>query len=133
MIPRLNMSLDCAAGDSFREPTHKKRSKKPLGCIERTLFILDLLQSVERRRRVHTGLNKGEARNALARAVFFYRLGGIRDRSFDQQQYRASELTLSIASRCSTTWTLPRSRGSRRTASILARSSRRAPKTFRRG
>ena len=34
------------------------------------------------RRRVHAGLNKGEARNALARAVFFHRLGEIRDRSF---------------------------------------------------
>jgi Tn3 transposase DDE domain len=47
--------------------------------------------------RVHTGLNKGEARNALARAVFFYRLGEIRDRSFEQQQYRASGLTLATA------------------------------------
>ncbi|NBD84505.1 Tn3 family transposase, partial [Citrobacter werkmanii] len=28
------------------------------------------LQSVELRRRVHAGLNKGEARNSLARAVF---------------------------------------------------------------
>jgi Tn3 transposase DDE domain len=43
---------------------------------------------------VHTGLNKGDARNALARAVFFYRLGEIRDRSFEQQQYRFSGLAL---------------------------------------
>jgi hypothetical protein len=49
-----------------------------LGRIERTLFILDWLQSVELRRRVRSGLNKGEARNALARAVFFNRLGEIR-------------------------------------------------------
>jgi hypothetical protein len=49
------------------------------------------------RRRVHAGLNKGEARNALARAVFFHRLGEIRDRSFDQQRYRASGLSLVIA------------------------------------
>ena len=47
---------------------------RELGRIERTLFILDWLQSVELRRRVHAGLNKGEARNALARAVFFNRL-----------------------------------------------------------
>jgi TnpA family transposase len=39
---------------------------RELGRIERTLFILDWLQSVELRRRVHAGLNKGEARNALA-------------------------------------------------------------------
>jgi hypothetical protein len=74
---------------------------RELGRIERTLFILDWLQSVELRRRVHVvhaGLNKGEARNALARAVlFFYRLGEIRDRSFEQQRYRASGLNLVTA------------------------------------
>nr|WP_324064847.1 Tn3 family transposase [Klebsiella pneumoniae] len=59
---------------------------RELGRIERTLFILDWLQSVELRRRVHAGLNKGEARNSLARAVFFNRLGEIRDRSFEQQR-----------------------------------------------
>jgi hypothetical protein len=67
------------------------------GRIERTLFILDWLQSVELRRRVHAGLNKGEARNALARAVFFNRPGEIRDRSFEQQRYRASGLNLVTA------------------------------------
>ena len=70
---------------------------RELGRIERTLFMLDWLQSVELRRRVHAGLNKGEARNALARAVFFNRLGEIRDRSFDQQRYRASGLNLVTA------------------------------------
>ena len=70
---------------------------RELGRIERTLFILDWLQSVELRRRVHAGLNKGEARNALARAVFFNRLGEIRDRSFEQQRYRTSGLNLVTA------------------------------------
>ena len=64
---------------------------------ERTLFILDWLQSVELRRRVHAGLNKGEARNALATAVFFNRLGEIRDRGFEQRRYRASDLNLLTA------------------------------------
>jgi TnpA family transposase len=54
---------------------------RELGRIERTLFILDWLQNVDLRRRVQAGLNKGEARNALARAVFFNRLGEIRDRN----------------------------------------------------
>ncbi len=70
---------------------------RELGRIERTLFILDWLQSVELRRRVHAGLNKGEARNSLAGAVFFNRLGEIRDRSFEQQRYRASGLNLVTA------------------------------------
>lgn len=56
--------------------------------------VLDWLQSGELRRRVHAGLNKGEDRNTLARAVFFYRLGEIRGRSFEQQRYRARALNL---------------------------------------
>jgi TnpA family transposase len=70
---------------------------RELGRIERTLFILDWLQNIDLRRRGHAGLNKGEARNALARAVFFNRLGEIRDRSFEQQRYRASGLNLVTA------------------------------------
>ena len=52
---------------------------RELGRIERTLFTLEWLQSPELRRRVQIGLNKGEAKNALARAVFFNRLGELRD------------------------------------------------------
>ena len=70
---------------------------RELGRIERTLFILDWLQDAELRRRVQAGLNKGEARNALARAVFFHRLGEVRDRGFEQQRYRASGLNLLTA------------------------------------
>ena len=46
---------------------------------------------------VQAGLNKGEARNALARAVFLNRLGEMRDRSFENQRYRASGLNLVAA------------------------------------
>ena len=70
---------------------------RELGRIERTLFTLDWLQNIDLRRRVNAGLNKGEARNALARAVFFNRLGEMRDRSFENQRYRAGGLTLVTA------------------------------------
>jgi hypothetical protein len=40
------------------------------------------------------GLDKGEARNALARTVFFNRQGDLRDRSFENQRYRASGVNL---------------------------------------
>ncbi|MFK0380320.1 Tn3 family transposase [Pandoraea sp. NPDC090278] len=70
---------------------------RELGRIERTLFALDWMQNVELRRRVQVGLNKGEAKNALARAVFLNRLGEIRDRSFENQRYRASGLNLVVA------------------------------------
>lgn len=70
---------------------------RELGRIERTLFTLKWLQDPALRRRVSAGLNKGEARNSLARAVFFYRLGEIRDRSYENQRYRASGLNLVVA------------------------------------
>lgn len=50
------------------------------GRLERTLFTLKWLRDPALRKRVTGGLNKGEARNALARTVFFHRLGEIRDR-----------------------------------------------------
>ncbi|WP_150138364.1 Tn3 family transposase [Candidatus Enterovibrio escicola] len=43
---------------------------REFGRLERTLFMLEWIQSPELRRRVQVGLNKGEARNALASAVF---------------------------------------------------------------
>lgn len=70
---------------------------RELGRLERTLFLLDWLQDPGLRRKVTAGLNKSEARNTLARAVFFNRLGEIRDRSFEQQRYRASGLNLLTA------------------------------------
>jgi len=70
---------------------------RELGRIQRTPFILDWLRSVELHRHVHAGLNKGEARNALARTVFFNRLGEIRDRELEQQRYLASGLNLLTA------------------------------------
>jgi TnpA family transposase len=70
------------------------KALREIGKIERSLFGLAWYQDLELRRRVNAGLNKGEARNALARAVFFNRLGELRDRSYEDQQARASGLTL---------------------------------------
>lgn len=70
---------------------------RELGRIERTLFILEWLQNPGLRRRVTASLNKGEARNALARAVFFNRLDELRDHAYDQQRHRASGLNLVTA------------------------------------
>ena len=68
---------------------------REIGRIERTLFVLDWLENVgDLRQRVTAGLCKGESRNSLARAVFFNRLGEIRDRSYQQQAYRAGGLAL---------------------------------------
>jgi TnpA family transposase len=56
---------------------------REIGKLERTLFLLEYIQNIELRKRIHAGLNKGEARNALARAVFFNRLGELRDRTYE--------------------------------------------------
>jgi TnpA family transposase len=70
---------------------------REVGRLQRSVFILDWLRDPELRRRAGAGLNKGEARNALARAVFFHRLGELRDRTFENQIYRASGLNLLVA------------------------------------
>lgn len=70
---------------------------REIGRIERALFTLDWLKNIDLRRWANAGLNKGEAHNALARAIFFYRLGEMRDRSFESQIYRASGLNLLVA------------------------------------
>lgn len=57
--------------------------------------MLDWFRDPALCRRVQAGLNKDEARNALA--VFMHRLGEIRDRKPENQSYRASGLTLLTA------------------------------------
>lgn len=70
---------------------------REIGRIERTLFTLDWLEKPDLRRQATVELNKGEARNALARAVCFHRLGRLRDRTAELQQHRASGLALVTA------------------------------------
>jgi len=69
---------------------------RELGRLERTLFTLDWLEDPELRRETSRELNKGESRNSLARAVFIHRLGEIRDRTYENQQHRASGLNLLV-------------------------------------
>src|SRR5208337_4486189 len=68
-----------------------------VGRIERTLFTLDWLDDPALRRQATAELNKGESRNALARAVCFHRLGRLRDRTLESQQHRAGGLNLVVA------------------------------------
>ena len=69
---------------------------RELGRLERTLFTLDWLEDPVFRRQTGHELNKGEARNSLARAVFIHRLGEIRDRTYENQRHRASGLNLLV-------------------------------------
>ncbi|AXI24628.1 Tn3 transposase DDE domain protein [Cardinium endosymbiont of Sogatella furcifera] len=82
---------------SYPKQNGLAKALREIGRIERTLFMLNWFRDPALRRRVQKGLNKGESRNALARAVFMHRLGEIRDRSLENQSYRASGLTLLTA------------------------------------
>ena len=73
------------------------KTLREIGRLDRSLFTLDWISDPALRRRSNAGLNKGEAKHALARAVFFHRLGEIRDRTFENQRYRASGLNLAVA------------------------------------
>jgi TnpA family transposase len=70
---------------------------REIGRIERTLYTLDWLEHPSLRRQATAELNKGESRNALARAVCFHRLGRLRDRTAEAQQHRAGGLALVTA------------------------------------
>jgi TnpA family transposase len=70
---------------------------RELGRLERTLFLLDYVEQPHLRLQILMGLNKGEARNALAKAVFFYRRGEIMDRTWEEQYNSASGLNLVVA------------------------------------
>ena len=59
---------------------------REIGRIERTLFILDWIELPGLRRQTTAELNKGEARNALVRAVCIHRLRRLRDRAIEAQQ-----------------------------------------------
>lgn len=68
-----------------------------LGRIERTLFMLDWLESPDLRQRCQAGLNKSEQRHALAQVICTFKQGRISDRGQEAQQFRASGLNLVIA------------------------------------
>ena len=59
--------------------------------------MLDWFDDPEQRRPTGTILNKGEAQNVLARAIFLNSLGELRDRTFENQRHRDSGLILLTA------------------------------------
>ena len=88
---QMDILLDRAAQTrGLSLPERARHCLRELGKLERTLFLLEYIRDVELRRRIHIGLSKGEARNALARGMFFNRLRELRDRTLENQQHRAS-------------------------------------------
>lgn len=69
---------------------------REMGRIEKTIFVLDYISNEALRRRIQRGLNKGEAMNGLARALFFGKRGELRERGLQDQLQRASALNILI-------------------------------------
>jgi TnpA family transposase len=69
---------------------------REMGRIEKTIFLLDYISNEALRRRIQRGLNKGEAMNALARAIFFGKRGEFKERDLQDQLQRASALNIII-------------------------------------
>ena len=70
---------------------------REIGRVERTLFMLDWLESPALRRRCQAGLNKSEQRHFLTQVICTFKQGRIADRTHEAQQFRASGLNLIIA------------------------------------
>ncbi|MCC3357273.1 Tn3 family transposase [Bacillus sp. REN16] len=69
---------------------------REMGRIEKTIFILNYISDESLRRKIQKGLNKGEAMNGLARAIFFGKRGELRERTIQHQLQRASALNIII-------------------------------------
>ena len=82
---------------AYRRQNQLDLALQELGRIERTLFMLDWLESPELRRRCHAGLNTSEQRHSLAQVICTFKQGRIADRGTEAQQFRASGLNLVIA------------------------------------
>jgi TnpA family transposase len=82
---------------AFQRQNQLDLALQELGRIERTLFMLDWLESPQLRQLCQAGLNKSEQRHALAQVICTFKQGRIADRGPDAQQFRASGLNLAIA------------------------------------
>src|SRR3546814_1750905 len=60
---------------AFRQQNTLAAALREIGRVERTLFTLRWFEDPALRKQVTAELNKGEARNTLARAVALHRLG----------------------------------------------------------
>lgn len=93
---RVSGSLMMGKLGSYARQNKIATALREIGRIEKTIFILDYITNETLRRRVHRGLNKGEAMNGLARALFFGKRGEFRERGIQDQLQRASALNILI-------------------------------------
>ena len=95
---KVTASLIMGKLGSYARQNALSTTLQEMGKIEKTIFILDYITNESLRRRIQRGLNKGEAMNALARAIFFGKRGELRERELQEQLQRASSLNVLINS-----------------------------------
>ena len=78
------------------------RALRDLGRLVKTQFILRWIENQDYRRRIHRQLNKGEARHALRRFLFFAHEGKVQRRQADQQTNQI--LCLNLVTNAIVTW-----------------------------
>ena len=79
---------------SYSRQNSVARALKEMGRIEKTIFLLKYMSNESLRREILVGLNKGEAMNGLARALFFGKSGNLREKDLQDQLQRASCLNI---------------------------------------
>ena len=82
---------------SFPRQNELAIALREIGRIERTIFVLTWISSIDLQRRAQMGLNKGEAHHALKRALNFNRRGEITDHTSENQHLRMMYLNLLAA------------------------------------
>jgi TnpA family transposase len=97
---KVSGSLIMSKLGSYARQNSLATALREMGRIEKTIFILDYISDEALRRRIQRGLNKGEAMNALARAIFFGKRGELRERELQDQLQRASALNILINAIC---------------------------------
>ncbi len=93
---KVSGSLIMSKIGSYARQNKLAAALKEMGKIEKTIFILDYISNEALRRRIQKGLNKGEATNALARAIFFGKRGELHEKALKDQLQRASALNIII-------------------------------------
>lgn len=93
---KVSASLILGKLGSYSRQNKMATALREMGRIEKTIFILDYISNETLRRRIQRGLNKGEAMNGLARALFFGKRGELRERGLQDQLQRASALNILI-------------------------------------
>lgn len=96
---KVSSSLIMGKLGSYSRQNSLATALKEMGQIEKAIFILDYISNETFRRRIQKGLNKGEATNALARAIFFGKRGELHEKTLKEQLQKSSALNIIINAR----------------------------------